>query len=93
MCIIYTLYSTSVDPYPGKKANFFKYAKGLSSEVDESGSMGNKTPPMKIKYQLIIILGTASWNGYYYSGFITSIIPGSLVLLLQLRHSNSMLFY
>ena len=70
----------------------FRYSR-LPSEVDESCSMGDKTPPMKIKYQSIIILGTASWNGYYYSGFITSIIPGSLVLLLQLRHSNSMLFY
>ena len=31
--IIYTLYSAGVDPYPGKKAKLFEYAKGLSPDV------------------------------------------------------------
>ena len=30
---IYTLYSTCVDPYSGKKAKLFEYATGLSPNV------------------------------------------------------------
>ena len=31
-----------VDPSPGKKAKLFDYAKGLSPDVAESDSMGNR---------------------------------------------------
>ena len=41
--IMYTLYSTFVGPYPGKKAKLFEYAKGLPPDVAESDSMGDRS--------------------------------------------------
>ena len=32
-CILYTLYSTRLEPYLGKKAKLFEYAKGLPPDL------------------------------------------------------------
>ena len=48
--IIYTLYSTCIDPYPGKKAKLLSLTLWLT-----------EAPPMKMKHQSIIPLVTASY--------------------------------